>query len=226
MLCRFVKIDFYVLLPEISKAKAASELQSKLLGDRNQWNSALMTWSSLQGELTNKERTLKNQALRVYKKREEEETCDNRNKVCSVESMKRTRQQREEEERLRSGEQNGRQTQEKKNRNSYREETCVGEMREAYSPHREEEDAETSSESKSTKKERKRNAQDDNDEEEGELTDAHDSCGGKNVKKMKTSGRQVGNDHAVMSGIKDNGRDNQTEYSVENRDKGNDLCLI
>ncbi|XP_061600885.1 THUMP domain-containing protein 2 [Cololabis saira] len=36
---------------QTSQAKAASMLQSRLLEDRNQWSSAVMTWSRLQGEM-------------------------------------------------------------------------------------------------------------------------------------------------------------------------------
>ncbi|XP_042358262.1 THUMP domain-containing protein 2 isoform X2 [Plectropomus leopardus] len=42
-----------------SPAKASSVLQSRLLGDRNQWSSAVMTWSRLQGELAGRGTTAK-----------------------------------------------------------------------------------------------------------------------------------------------------------------------
>ncbi len=86
-------------------------LQSRLLGDGDQWTKAVMTWSRLQGELADR-RTAVNApstARGVSRKREEEEKCD-------VESRKSTEGQREEsgKGRLRSGEHNGAQTLEKK----------------------------------------------------------------------------------------------------------------
>ena len=54
-------------------AKAASVLQSRVLGDRNQWTSAAMTWSRLQGELADRRTTVNtpNTVLGVTRKREE-----------------------------------------------------------------------------------------------------------------------------------------------------------
>ncbi|KAL7383927.1 hypothetical protein ABVT39_020811 [Epinephelus coioides] len=60
------------LSAHISPAKAASVLQSRLLGDSNQWTSAVMTWSRLQGELAARRTTAKPQSttLGVTRKRE------------------------------------------------------------------------------------------------------------------------------------------------------------
>ncbi|KAI4813313.1 hypothetical protein KUCAC02_024645 [Chaenocephalus aceratus] len=48
-----LKKDSPVLLPaHTNQAKASSVLQSRVLGDKDQWSSAVMTWSRLQGELS------------------------------------------------------------------------------------------------------------------------------------------------------------------------------
>uniref|UniRef100_UPI0037E7E446 THUMP domain-containing protein 2 n=1 Tax=Semicossyphus pulcher TaxID=241346 RepID=UPI0037E7E446 len=131
-----------------SPAKAASVLQSRLLGDRNQWTSALMTWSRLQGELADRGTTVKTQ------KKEEEK--------CNVESSKSTGEQGEEENgsgRLRSGEHNGTQTLEKREKEEKRSEG------ERHLERNEEEElsGETCVEAKRVEKKRKR---DDDEEEE------------------------------------------------------------
>ncbi|XP_047458238.1 THUMP domain-containing protein 2 isoform X2 [Mugil cephalus] len=116
-----------------SPAKAASMLQSRLLDDKNQWTSAVLTWSRLQGELTARRTTVKTStsALGVIKRRGEERGSDPQEteegnereeqreewEKCLVKSRKSEGEQREEESgngRLRSGEQNGTQTLEKK----------------------------------------------------------------------------------------------------------------
>ncbi|XP_037638685.1 THUMP domain-containing protein 2 [Sebastes umbrosus] len=69
-----LKLDSPVRLPaHISPAKAASVLQSRVLGDRNQWTSAAMTWSRLQEELKGRRTTgnTPSTALGVTRKREE-----------------------------------------------------------------------------------------------------------------------------------------------------------
>ncbi|TKS85879.1 THUMP domain-containing protein 2 [Collichthys lucidus] len=96
-----------------SPAKAASVLQSKLLGDRNQWASAVMTWSRLQGELAGRRMTTldaTSATLEVTRKKEEEERRSEEQQEeeekCDVESRKSAGEQREEERgngRLRSG---------------------------------------------------------------------------------------------------------------------------
>ncbi|KAJ4948085.1 hypothetical protein JOQ06_019625 [Pogonophryne albipinna] len=53
-----LKKDSPVLLPaHTNQAKASSVLQSRVLGDKDQWSSAVMTWSRLQGELSGRRRT-------------------------------------------------------------------------------------------------------------------------------------------------------------------------
>ncbi|TDH01530.1 hypothetical protein EPR50_G00181000 [Perca flavescens] len=74
-------------------AKATSVLQSRVLGDKNHWTSAVMTWSHLQGELEGRRTTVNppGTALEVTMKREEgsrieeqrgkeEEKCDEEKK--------------------------------------------------------------------------------------------------------------------------------------------------
>lgn len=98
-------------------AKAASVLQSRLLGDRDQWTSAVMTWRRLQGELAQRRTTVNtpSTALGATTKREEGRRSEEEEK-CSVESRKSTGGQIEESgnKRQRSGEQSGAQTLEKK----------------------------------------------------------------------------------------------------------------
>uniref|UniRef100_A0A8C4EKP3 THUMP domain containing 2 n=1 Tax=Dicentrarchus labrax TaxID=13489 RepID=A0A8C4EKP3_DICLA len=104
-----------------SPAKAANVLQSRLLGDRNQWTSAVMTWSRLQGELAGRRSTVdaESTAVGVTRKREEgrrsEEQKEEEEK-CDLECRKSAGEKREESGngRLRSGEQNEAQTLEKK----------------------------------------------------------------------------------------------------------------
>ncbi|KAK5882730.1 hypothetical protein CesoFtcFv8_021285 [Champsocephalus esox] len=71
-----LKKDSPVLLPaHTNQAKASSVLQSRVLGDKDQWSSAVMTWSRLQGELSSRRRTtVKSQstALGVTRKTGEE----------------------------------------------------------------------------------------------------------------------------------------------------------
>ncbi|TMS04568.1 THUMP domain-containing protein 2 [Larimichthys crocea] len=89
-----------------SPARAASVLQSKLLGDRNQWAGAVMTWSRLQGELAGRRMTTPDATsatLEVTRKKEEEERRseeqqeEEEEEKCDVESRKSAGEQREEE---------------------------------------------------------------------------------------------------------------------------------
>ncbi|XP_040905038.1 THUMP domain-containing protein 2 isoform X2 [Toxotes jaculatrix] len=104
-----------------SPAKAASVLQSRLLDDRNQWTSAVLTWSRLQGELSDRRTSVNiSNAARVMKRNEEgrgsEEQREEEEK-CNVEPGESKGEQREEERgnrRLRSGEENGARALEKK----------------------------------------------------------------------------------------------------------------
>lgn len=81
-------------------------LQSKLLGDRNQWAGAVMTWSRLQGELAGRRMTTPDATsatLEVTRKKEEEERRseeqqeEEEEEKCDVESRKSAGEQREEE---------------------------------------------------------------------------------------------------------------------------------
>ncbi|KAM8739596.1 uncharacterized protein thumpd2 isoform 2-T2 [Acanthopagrus schlegelii] len=109
----------------ILTAKAASVLQSRLLGDKNQWTCAVMTWSRLQGELAyrrtpaNAPRTV----VEVTMNREEGRRSEKEEK-CDEESRKSAGGEREESAngRQRSGEQNGAQMLEKKRKRDDREE--------------------------------------------------------------------------------------------------------
>lgn len=101
-------------------AKAASLLKSRLLGDRNQWTSTVITWRRLQGELAGKTTvSMPSTALRVTIKRGSEEQKEEEEK-CDEESQKHAADHGEEDSEngmLRSSKQNGTQTlEEKRNR--------------------------------------------------------------------------------------------------------------
>lgn len=92
-------------------------LQSRLLGDKNQWTYAVMTWSRLQGEMADR-RTSANAprtVVEVTMDREEGRRSEKEEKR-DEESRKRAEGEREESAngRQRSGEQNGAQMLEKK----------------------------------------------------------------------------------------------------------------
>ncbi|KAM4730510.1 THUMP domain-containing protein 2 [Anableps anableps] len=74
-----------------SPAKTASLLQSRLLGDRCQWISAVMTWSRLQGELTSSRNTVS--ANTSQRDREKGRGCEKQSdegEKCLQGSRKRT----------------------------------------------------------------------------------------------------------------------------------------
>ncbi|KAM4591642.1 THUMP domain-containing protein 2 isoform 2-T2 [Odontesthes bonariensis] len=109
-----------------SPAKAAPVLLSRLLGDRDQWTNAVMTWSRLQRELAACRNAVKTPStvLGVPGKREEGRGSEEGLK-CPVVSGKRTCELREDEsenERLRRVEQNGIQMSEKKRKKDIEEE--------------------------------------------------------------------------------------------------------
>ncbi|XP_017284737.1 THUMP domain-containing protein 2 isoform X2 [Kryptolebias marmoratus] len=93
-----------------SPGKASSLLQTRLLGDRNQWSSAVMTWSRLQRELAASRKADKTQRNAMGERMEKEEgRGSEEGGKCILESRKRTRELSEEEsehKRLRSDEQN------------------------------------------------------------------------------------------------------------------------
>ncbi|XP_070772557.1 THUMP domain-containing protein 2 [Enoplosus armatus] len=89
-----------------SPAKAAYVLQSRLLGDKNQWTNAVMTWSRLQGELADRRTTVNSPstALGVTKKKEEGRRSEEQREEgekCDVKSRKSAEAQTLEKKRKR-----------------------------------------------------------------------------------------------------------------------------
>lgn len=89
-------------------------LQSRLLGDKNQWTSAVMTWSRLQGELTGRKNTVKTSspALGVTRTREDEMRGSDEQSREGEKSLVEFRtstggERKEETDKQRSGGQNG-----------------------------------------------------------------------------------------------------------------------
>ncbi|XP_019949174.2 THUMP domain-containing protein 2 isoform X1 [Paralichthys olivaceus] len=86
-----------------SPAKATSVLQSRLLGDKSQWTSAVLTWSRLQGELAQGRRTTANTSSTspgVMSRKEEERWSEEQMEEegrCCVETGKSAVERREEE---------------------------------------------------------------------------------------------------------------------------------
>ncbi|XP_029377179.1 THUMP domain-containing protein 2 [Echeneis naucrates] len=115
-------------------AKAVSILQARLLGNRNQWTDAVMTWSRLQRELSDRRTHAKASSTSQTVKRTKEggkgsEGQRKEEEKCNVVTGKPTEEQRGEESvtrRLRSVEGNGAQTVEKKRKSetSQKGETC------------------------------------------------------------------------------------------------------
>ncbi|KAM7408384.1 hypothetical protein PAMA_002212 [Pampus argenteus] len=96
-------------------AKAASVLQSRLLGDINEWTSAVMTWSHLQGELAGSRTTVNipSTSLKRRRKREEGRESEKQSKEkekCDEEFRKNTGEQIEEESGAQKGEKISRET--------------------------------------------------------------------------------------------------------------------
>lgn len=93
-------------------------LQSRLVGNRNQWTSTVMTWSRLQGELAAATNAVKSpsRALGVTGRREEEKRSEEGEK-CLVECRKRACELREEQsgdKRLKTHKQTGIKAQKKR----------------------------------------------------------------------------------------------------------------
>lgn len=109
-------------------------LQSRLLSDRNEWISAVMTWSRLQGELANRRTNYIKMStdLAVMKEGKKERGGSEQRaeeEKCHVQNSNRTGEQTEEESenrRLRSGEDNGVRTQQKKRRRDSEERAIEG----------------------------------------------------------------------------------------------------
>uniref|UniRef100_A0A1A7YYI5 THUMP domain containing 2 n=2 Tax=Iconisemion striatum TaxID=60296 RepID=A0A1A7YYI5_9TELE len=92
-----LKQDAPLRLPaHTSPARASHVLQSRLLGDRNQWTGAVRTWSRLQGELAANRNADKITAKKARKETEEEKGVEEEGK-CLVECRKRTRELRVDE---------------------------------------------------------------------------------------------------------------------------------
>ncbi|KAM6997244.1 THUMP domain-containing protein 2 [Tautogolabrus adspersus] len=171
-----------------SPAKAASLLQSRLLGDRNQWACALMTWSRLQGELTARGRAGNppSPALGMTRKTEtgkrNEEQKQNEEKYI-WESTKSARERREEENRrLSNVKQSGMQTLENKSKGEKEQRGIeVVKAKESKGEEDKSEEAQT--------QEKKRKRGDD------------DSSSEKCVKKEKTSERQSRTEGEAERGV-------------------------
>ncbi|XP_060896191.1 THUMP domain-containing protein 2 [Labrus mixtus] len=168
-----------------SPAKAASLLQSRLLGDRNQWACALMTWSRLQGELTGRGRAVNppssalgmTRKTEAGKKNEEQKQKEERYIGASTKSARERREEEEEDRRLSNVEQSGMKTLEKKSKRE-KEQRGIEGVKAKESKGEEDKSEETHIEAQTQEKKRKRGDDDDGDEEE------------KCVKKEKTSDRQ------------------------------------
>nr|XP_046257281.1 THUMP domain-containing protein 2 [Scatophagus argus] len=186
-----LKQDSPVCLPvHTSRAKAASVLQSRLLGDSYQWTSAVLTWSRLQGELADRRTTVNTPGTgpQVTTRREEGEKCH-------VESSESTGGQRQEKsnERQRSGEQNGAPTLEKKRKRDEEEE--VKERRDA---------ARDSSSEKNVKKEK---------------TSVREKCRGREEERglvMEFCSSRTNGEHEVTSGTDFSGNNSATPGAAVN----------
>lgn len=172
-------------------AKAVSVLQSRLLGDRNEWASAIMTWSRLQRELASRGTTdiTPSTDLGVMRKREEGRGSTEQKEEeekCHVQTRKSTGEQKEEESenrRLRTGEKNGAQTLQKKKKTEDEGRGTEG-TRVVERKWKKETSGETYVEQQTLGKKRKRD-----DEEEDSRGAAPDSSHEKNVEEDKTSER-------------------------------------
>ncbi|CAJ1066718.1 THUMP domain-containing protein 2 [Xyrichtys novacula] len=226
------------LSAHISPAKAAAVLQSRLLGDRNQWTCALMTWNCLQGELSNRQSTTNTTNPAFVGESEEVRGNEGQTEKekPNVDTMRNKGVQKEEENRsLRSGELNEKQTLEKRDM----ENKGVEEVREEESQWKEEKNDEQYF-TETMKKKRKRDEHDnDVGEEEKEEGNAQESCSEESVKKKMTSNRQrvtaeeeqrgvpvdnssfKNNDEpAVILGIKFNNRDHNKDFPVQKKTYG------
>ncbi|XP_018517281.1 THUMP domain-containing protein 2 [Lates calcarifer] len=182
------------LSSHISPAKAASVLQSRLLGDRNQWTNAVLTWSRLQGELDGQRTAfnISSTALGVMRKNEEvgrrSEELREEEENCHVETGESTGEQREEESgnrRLRTGEENGACALEKKRKRETvpggektRRETCGAEAKILEKKIKREDE---NMSQRTSEREREREDKDDDDEERRIVMELN-SCG-QDVKK-------------------------------------------
>ncbi|XP_070697182.1 THUMP domain-containing protein 2 [Pempheris klunzingeri] len=172
-----------------SPAKAASALQSTLLGDSNQWTSAVMTWSRLQGELADRRTTAKTPSTTPRMTRKMEEGGSEEEDKCAVETRKSAEGQRKEESGNRiqmCGEQNGAQTLEKRGKREKGEKE-VERVSDVERKREKEMSGETCIEAQTLEKKRKRDEEEEEDERSGA---AQGSCCEQNVEKEKISERE------------------------------------
>ncbi|XP_054456457.1 THUMP domain-containing protein 2 [Anoplopoma fimbria] len=123
----FLKRDSPVRLsPHINPAKAASVLQSRVLGDIDQWTGAAMTWSRLQGELAGRRTAVKTSSTApgVTQEREEGRQRETGQRgTCGVEArMLETKRKRDEEEKESSGDTNAEKRKKSESKRHYEEE--------------------------------------------------------------------------------------------------------
>lgn len=175
-------------------------LQSRLLGDRNEWNSAVMTWSHLQGELASRRTndiTPSTDLGGMRKGKEGRGSTEQREEEekCHVQDRNRTGEQKDEESenrRLRSGEENGVQTQQKKRKRD-NEETGIEGIKVIERKWEEGTSGETCFEQQTLEKKRKGD-----DGEEERRGAAPDSSNEKNAEKDKTSERERNEEEEQM----------------------------
>lgn len=193
-------LTFDLILCFFFTAKAASVLQSRLLGDRSEWMGAVMTWSHLRGELASRRTndiTLSTdlggmrrgkEGRGSIERREEEEKCHVQDRNC-------TREQTDEESenrRLGSGEENRVQTLQKKRKRDSEE----GGIEEPRDIERKWERGTGGFEQQTLEKNRKGD-----DGEEQRRGAAPDSSNEKNAEKVKTSMRERNEEGENQTGM-------------------------
>ncbi|XP_068588003.1 THUMP domain-containing protein 2 [Cebidichthys violaceus] len=97
-------------------AKAASELQSRVLGDVSQWTGAAATWSRLQGELSDRRTTVRTPRREEGRGREEgrrQGDEEGSGGTCGVEAQRMTTKRRRDEEEKESSSADKRRTSER-----------------------------------------------------------------------------------------------------------------
>ncbi|XP_035462355.2 THUMP domain-containing protein 2 isoform X2 [Scophthalmus maximus] len=168
-----------------STAKAASVLQSRLLGDGARWTSAVLTWSRLQRELAHRGTTVNTSsaAQSVVSKREEgrgsEEQTEEEEEEgrCNVETGKSAEGQREEEEsgtgRQRSGDGKDAHTLERKRKRAAVQrgyemsaEGCGGEAAQVLEKKMKRDNEEESTREKNVERQKTQGKREDEDDEE------------------------------------------------------------
>nr|XP_020457408.1 THUMP domain-containing protein 2 isoform X2 [Monopterus albus] len=208
-------------------AKAASVLQSRLLGDKNQWTRAALTWSRLQGELEQKKNRITSAltpstALGGKMNREEGRGGEGQREEedeQGMETRKRTGEQREEENGNRSLGTRA-QTVEKKRKREKEEREAEG-----MGDVQKEKEEETSGETCFLEKKSKRDDEEDDEESWGATQDSNSE---KNVEKDKASERErkreeedkrriFNSRHGVISGTDFNGGGTVWDHATAGR---------